>query len=93
MKSAMDGIRVKFIQNKIFFVQFYFPNCPFADTYDNHLFHIMIQNNLIYLAMTTNGFERRIAFAFLEKIRFAGFDSASLASWFLWLQGRVWIRI
>ena len=40
-----------------------------ADTYDNHLFHIMIQNNLIYLAMTTNGFERRLAFAFLEKIR------------------------
>ena len=40
-----------------------------ADTYDNHLFHIMIQNNLIYLAMTTNDFERRIAFAFLEKIR------------------------
>mmetsp|Transcript_71926 Transcript_71926/g.192067 ORF Transcript_71926/g.192067 Transcript_71926/m.192067 type:complete len:156 (-) Transcript_71926:160-627(-) len=28
----------------------------------------MIQNNLIYLAMTTKDFERRISFAFLEKI-------------------------
>lgn len=45
--------------------RFLFP----VDTYDNHLFHIMIQNNLIYLAMTTNEFDRRLAFAFLEKIR------------------------
>uniref|UniRef100_A0A7S0M010 Uncharacterized protein n=1 Tax=Cryptomonas curvata TaxID=233186 RepID=A0A7S0M010_9CRYP len=48
-------------------------------TYDNHLFHIMIQNNLIYLAMTTNDFERRIAFAFLEKIR-ADFESEFASS-------------
>ena len=42
-----------------------------ADTYDKHLFHIMIQNDLIYLAMTTQDFERRIAFSFLDKIRLA----------------------
>jgi hypothetical protein len=74
MKNVTGNIHVRFqrfpLDDSIFPETMWFLTPLSSDTYDNHLFHIMIQNNLIYLAMTTNDFERRIAFAFLEKIRF-----------------------
>ncbi len=74
MKNVTGSIHVRFqrfpLDDSIFPETMWSLTPLSSDTYDNHLFHIMIQNNLIYLAMTTNDFERRIAFAFLEKIRF-----------------------
>eukprot|EP00961_Rhodomonas_salina_P151945 2045458-Rhodomonas_salina.7 len=38
-------------------------------TYDDHVFHMVIQKGVYYVAMATKDLERRIAFAFLEDIK------------------------
>mmetsp|Transcript_1684 Transcript_1684/g.2724 ORF Transcript_1684/g.2724 Transcript_1684/m.2724 type:complete len:217 (+) Transcript_1684:87-737(+) len=38
-------------------------------TYDDHIFHMIVDHGIIYLAMASAEFERRVAFVFLEDIK------------------------